>query len=208
MSGIRPASLHDLPGAYRVCLQTADSGRDATALYRNPDLPGHVFVGPYIVSPADVALVVSDELGLAGYVVAAVDTRAFEAWAEENWWPALRSQYPARAGDTHDERVIRFMHDPPQAPDALVGDYPAHLHINLLERVRGQGLGRALIERLLATLWQRGTAGIHLEVSEANRQAIAFYKRVGFVDLERRRNSRVMGRALGEGGPSSPLATT
>ena len=197
MSRIRPATLHDLPGAYRVCLLTGDSGRDATALYRNPDLPGHVFVGPYIVQPAPAALVVADEQGVAGYVVAAADTRSFEAWAEDNWWPALRTQYPAGAGDTRDDWIIRLIHDPPRTPDDIVAAYPAHLHINLLERVRGQGLGRALIERLLAVLEERGSRGIHLEVSTDNEQAVAFYGRVGFMELERSPRSLIMGRSLG-----------
>lgn len=43
---IRPYQPFDLPGMYRVCLQTGDSGRDATALYSDPDLLGHVFAAP------------------------------------------------------------------------------------------------------------------------------------------------------------------
>ena len=82
MSQIRPATLQDLPGAYRVCLLTAAAGGDASASYRNPDLLGHVFVGPYVVHSPELARVVVDPEGVAGYVVGAADTRAFEAWAE------------------------------------------------------------------------------------------------------------------------------
>ena len=91
MTVIRSATLEDLPGVYRVCLQTGDSGRDGTALYRNPDLLGHVYAGPYVVGEPELAFVVADEHGVAGYVLAAEDTRAFEAWAETSWWPNLRS---------------------------------------------------------------------------------------------------------------------
>ena len=58
--------MRDLPGAYRVCLLTGDAGRDASTIYRNPELLGHVFVGPYIVGQPDLALVVADEVGIAG----------------------------------------------------------------------------------------------------------------------------------------------
>lgn len=43
--GVRPFQLFDLPGRYR--LQTGDSGRDATSLYRHPDVLAHVYAGPY-----------------------------------------------------------------------------------------------------------------------------------------------------------------
>src|SRR5687768_1431727 len=106
MSRYRPATLYDLPGAYRVCLLTGDSGRDATAIYRNPDLLGHLYVGPYIVGQPDLAWVVADGDGVGGYGLAAADTRAFEDWAEADWWPALREQYPEVAGDDPDAVLV------------------------------------------------------------------------------------------------------
>jgi ribosomal protein S18 acetylase RimI-like enzyme len=196
MSPIRPASLHDLPGVYRVCLETGDSGRDATALFRNPDLIGHVFVGPYVVGQLDLALVVADGEGVAGYLLAAADTRAFEAWEESHWWPPLREQYPLPAGNSADDEMIRRLHAPSRAPDAVVADHPAHLHIDLLARVRGQGLGRALVERNLGTLRERGIPGVHLDVAADNANGIAFYRHLGFVELERATDSIFMGRRL------------
>jgi ribosomal protein S18 acetylase RimI-like enzyme len=188
--------LHDLPGTYRVCLQTGDSGRDATVLYRNPDLLGHVFVGPYIVGQPTLASVVTDGLGVAGYCLAAEDTRIFQSWAEEHWWPILRRQYPPNEGTTRDDELIRLIHRPPQSPDGVVTAYPAHLHIDLLERARGQGLGRELIERLLAALRERDSPGIHLEVGADNANAIDFYEHLGFVELERTQGSRLLGMKL------------
>lgn len=91
-ASVRAATLHDLPGTYRVCLMTGDSGRDGTALFRNPDLLGHVYVGPCVVGQPDLALVVADAGGVAGYCLAASDSRAFEAWAEAEWWPPLREE--------------------------------------------------------------------------------------------------------------------
>ena len=67
MPVVRPALAMDIPGAYRVCLLTGDAGRDGSALFRNPDLLGHVYVGPYITGEPDLALVVADAEGIAGY---------------------------------------------------------------------------------------------------------------------------------------------
>jgi len=193
MSIIRPAGLHDLPGAYRVCLQTGDSGQDATHLYRNPDLLGHVFVGPYIVGQPELALVVADDQGVAGYLLAAADTRAFERWAEVEWWPALREQYPRGNATGRDEEIIGLLHEPPRASDAIVDAYPAHLHIDLLERARGRGLGRVLIERLLVALRERGARGVHLEVGVRNTNAQQFYRHLGFTELASSDDSLTMG---------------
>lgn len=196
MSTIRRASFHDLPGAYRVCLATGDSGRDATGIYRNPDLLGHVFVGPYVVGEPDLALVVADEQGVAGYALAAADTRAFEAWAERQWWPPLRAQYPLTPSESADHALVRRIHVPELAPDSVVTDYPAHLHLDLLERVRGQGLGRALIERTIASLRERRIPGVHLDVAADNPNGISFYGHLGFIELERTADSVLMGRPL------------
>ena len=193
---IRPALTMDLPGAYRVCLLTGDSGRDGSALFRNPDLLGHVYVGPYIEGEPDLALVVADAEGIAGYCLAVADTRAFEAWCDVAWWPTLRTHYPLPADATPDGELVRVIHAPARAPEAVVREYPAHLHIDLLERTRGLGLGRALVDRQLAALRARGVPGLHLDVAADNANAIAFYEHLGFAAVHRRDSSILMAREL------------
>src|SRR5215210_5663001 len=153
MPHVRPASIHDLPGVYRVCLLAGDAGRDATSLVRDPDLLGQIYVGPYVVGEPDLALVVADDLGVGGYCLAAADE--------------------------------------------VVDRYPAHLHIDLLERVRGAGFGRALVAKQLDQLRSRGATGVHLEVATENRNAIDFYRHLGFVELRERDDALVMGISLG-----------
>lgn len=55
-------------------------------------------------------------------------------------------------------------------------DYPAHLHIDIMEPYTGHGNGRKLMQTLLDDLRARGTRGIMLNVSAKNKRAIAFYK--------------------------------
>jgi ribosomal protein S18 acetylase RimI-like enzyme len=197
MSQIRRATIQDLPGVYRICLLTAAVGEDASSSYGNPDLLGHVFVGPYIVHSPELSRVVVDPEGVAGYVVGAADSRAFEAWAEAAWWPVLRAQYPALGDGTRDAEVIDLIHRPPLADPAIVVDYPSHLHINLLERARGHGLGRALIEWLVGELRSAGSRGVHLDVGAANHNAVAFYRHLGFEALVTGDDAIVMGMRLG-----------
>jgi ribosomal protein S18 acetylase RimI-like enzyme len=97
---------------------------------------------------------------------------------------------------TPDGELIAAIHAPALAPDAIVAGYPAHLHIDLLERTRGLGFGRLLIERQLAVLLERGVPGVHLEVASDNPNAIAFYEHLGFATLIRRETSVLMGSRL------------
>jgi ribosomal protein S18 acetylase RimI-like enzyme len=196
MLRIEAAGHHDLAGAYRTCLLTGEAGQDATALYRDPDLLGHAYVGPYISRGVDTQLVVVDEAGVAGYLLSADDTAAFEAWAEEAWWPALRQRYPIIEDPSRDAEIIRLIHSPERTPADLTAAYPAHLHIDLQERARRHGLGRMLIDRLLSDLRARGVAGVHLGVDGANANAIGFYRHLGFREVGAEPGGLLMGLRL------------
>ena len=181
---IRPATVHDLPGVYRVCLQTGRTGGDASGSHADPDLLGHVFAGPYILFPDAVALVVTGARGVAGYCVGVPDTIAFEQWCEREWWPPLRGQHPllprpagATAADT---TLNRRLHEPVTTDVGLATAYPAHLHIDLLPHPQGAGWGRRLMARLLEQLAVAGVGGVHLGVDAGNAGASAFYERSGF----------------------------
>jgi ribosomal protein S18 acetylase RimI-like enzyme len=196
MLRIEAAGLHDLPGAYRTCLLAGDAGQDATALYHDPDLLGHVYVGPYIAEGSGTQLIVTDEQGSAGYLLSTDDTLRFEAWAESSWWPPLRARYPALDDDSPDAAMIRLIHTPERTPADVAQEYPAHLHIDLQERARGTGLGRTLIERLLAELRGRGVPGAHLGVDADNANAIGFYEHLGFREVDREPGGLLMGLRL------------
>jgi ribosomal protein S18 acetylase RimI-like enzyme len=198
MPHVRRATIHDLPGAYRVCLLTGDDGADATPLARDPDLLGQLYVGPYVVGEPGLALVVADDFGIAGYCLAASDTRSWEAWARTDWWPVLREHHPlpAATDTSFDATLIRHFHEPPSAAAEIVDRYPSHVHIDLLERVRGARFGRALVEEQLAQLRSRGAAGVHLDVAAGNRNAIDFYRHLGFAELLGDVDGLVMGMTL------------
>jgi GNAT superfamily N-acetyltransferase len=195
---IEPAGVHDLPGAYRVCLRTGDAGRDATGLYRDPDLLGHVFVGPYLARGRGTQLVVVDEGGVAGYLLSADDRLDFDAWAAATWWPPLRTRYPLAGDGSPDAELIRHIHAPEPAPAEVARMFPAQLHIDLLAHVRGTGLGRALVERLLSDLRDRGVEGVHLGVDPGNANGIGFYEHLGFRAIGGAAGELLMGLRLAE----------
>jgi ribosomal protein S18 acetylase RimI-like enzyme len=186
---IRPYRAQDLDALYAACLKTGEAGADATHLYRDPKLVGHIYAGPYGVLSPQTAFVVEDDQGVGGYIVGVADTRAFEEQLEAEWWPGLRPHYADPAGTgaetwTLDQQRAYLIHHPFPAPRRVVSPFPAHLHINLLPRLQGQDLGRRLLDFWLGMIAERGAGGVHLGVSHANARAIRFYLAYGLDRLD------------------------
>ena len=140
-------------------------------MFEDQRILGHVFAAPYGLFEPSLAFVAEDEAGVGGYIVGALDTRAFEKRLEADWWPALRDRYPApQAGlppdqRTPDQRAAGFIHVPLTVPDEITEDYPSHLHINLVPRLQSQGLGRQLMDTLIRALQGQGSVGLHFFVA-------------------------------------------
>ena len=182
----RPADLEEL---YRICLATGAGGDDASALYRDPSLVGHVYAAPYAVLSPLTVFVAEDNHGVGGYIVGAPDTRDFETRLEAEWWPSLRKLYRDPSGTpsaewTNDQYMSYRIHHPSRTASAIAVPYPAHLHINLVRHIRGSGVGRRLMERWLAAVRDMGARGAHLAVGRGNHRAMRFYRACGFRELE------------------------
>jgi ribosomal protein S18 acetylase RimI-like enzyme len=186
---IRQYQPGDLDDLYRICLQTADNGGDGTALFRDPRLPGHIYAAPYAKFEPSLAWVAEDTGGVGGYIVAALDSWAFEQHVERDWWPALRTRYPEPPRDlaaqlsTQERDALANIHHPWHTDNELADQYPSHLHINLVPRLQGRGIGRQLIATLLSGLRAQGSRGVHLLVRRDNQRARGFYGHVGFREL-------------------------
>jgi ribosomal protein S18 acetylase RimI-like enzyme len=186
MAEIRAYRSGDLEDLYRICLATGWDGADASAMYADPKLVGHLYAVPYGVLFPECALVVEDAEGVAGYILGAADTAAFEARAEADWWPKLRAEYadpqgPAAAW-TADQRLAYQIHHPRPPRPALLARYPAHLHIDLLPCLQGQGMGRRMLDAWLGLVRSMGACGAHLEVGTANQRAVRFYRAYGLTE--------------------------
>lgn len=191
--GMSPAQLRrarpeDEQAFYDICLLTGDSGVDASALYRDPKLLGHVYAAPYLHFAPEFAFVLEDEQGVGGYVIGAPDTLTFEATLEREWWPKLREQYPDPAQipaekRTPDQRMMNLIHHPNRSSPERSAEYPAHLHIDLLPRMQGGGNGKRLMLTLLDALADAGIPGVELGVGGRNQNAVGFYRHLGFQEL-------------------------
>jgi len=183
---IRPVRPADREALFDICLKTADSGADGTALFSDPKLPGYVWAVPYAVLEPAFAFVLTSNDRPIGYVIAAPDTAAFERRLEAEWWPGVRR---AVAGFVPrlplDANALAHIMTPERDDPTLLDAYPAHLHINILPEAQAGGWGRRLIETELDALANAGVRGVHLGVSPTNERAKGFYAHVGFTDISR-----------------------
>ncbi|TEB35614.1 acyl-CoA N-acyltransferase [Coprinellus micaceus] len=184
---IRPVADQDEPALSKICLLTADAGNSAEHLHDYPELPGLVYAVPYVKLPTTWGFVLEDTgtKEVVGYVLGSQDTRAYEAYATEHWWPPLAEKYPpsiaTKSGDVYYTNLLRNMYTIPQSN---IDFSPAHLHIDILPTYQKQGLGTKLISRALEHLKGEGLEGIWLGMDPRNTGARVFYERLGFKEID------------------------
>lgn len=182
---IRRATTKDLEMMRRVCLLTGDSGRDATGRWSDDGLLPDVYLEPYTTYPDGLAWVVDEGDGPIGYVVGVADTAAFANWWSRTWVAEFVARH-GLAAQNDDEAWLFAGGTQPElmCARADLSTYPAHLHVDLLPEGQGRGLGRLLLRTLGQELVRRRVPGVHLGVGEDNRNAAAFYQRLGFDEPE------------------------
>ena len=198
MSGIRPFRPGDEPALEEICVRTGDAGADATGIFDDDAIWGHIWVLPYAERHPDLAFVVEDDEGrVAGYAVATDDTDAFEEWFGAEWWPRHARRWPRPDRErTRQDGALLYAYGRGSKPEPHAAAFPAHLHIDLLPHLQGQGWGRRLIDAVTVALRARGASGVHLVASAQNTGALAFYTRLGFAPLPSGHGGRAFGRHL------------
>jgi ribosomal protein S18 acetylase RimI-like enzyme len=187
---LRPARPEDQAGMYHVCLKTGDFGKDGEPFYQDdPDALGRIFVGPYLRFELGYALTLEDADGICGYALGSPDSRRFYARYDREWRPELCAQFPLTPGDptlwTRAQNVHSWYHHPDYFCPEPYGEYPSHLHIDLLPRAQGRGFGRRMMAEVMELLRRDGSPGVHLGVSMMNPTGYTFYQHLGFTDLAR-----------------------
>ncbi|TDN92009.1 GNAT family N-acetyltransferase [Microbacterium sp. BK668] len=198
MPRIRPFQRGDEPALADICLRTADEGGDATGIFDDDEIWAQIFVLPYVARHPEFAFVVeADDGRVAGYIVCAPDTRAFEDWFAGEWWPRFAERWPRPDLERNrQDGTLRYAYARRAGAEPYGDDYPAHLHIDLLPELQGQGWGRRLVETLVSALREHGIHGLHLVASAGNTGAIAFYPRLGFVPLPSHEGVQAFGMTL------------
>lgn len=193
---IKPATLRDLDDLYFVALKTGDSGNDATALFRNDQMLGEVFVGPYVTLASETSNLLSESGKTVGYGLCVLDTDHFQSLCMKHWWPRLQIKYAELEHCSEDEWLVREIFSPTPSPSEVIKEFPSHGHIDLLPQVQGKGWGRKMMEHMENQLKAHGSPGFHLRVSAYNERGLKFYAALGYTELLRRGDEVIVGKRL------------
>ncbi|PYA76497.1 GNAT family N-acetyltransferase, partial [Serratia marcescens] len=94
--------------------------------------------------------------------------------------PTFAARFGAEDLSLNDSLIVTHRHEPVAV--ALIARRGRHSRVaafSVRPEMRGQGLGKALMQRLVADARQRGDRRLSLEVIEGNEAALALYHRAG-----------------------------
>ncbi len=186
MSGaprVRAYRPEDRARVREICHRTGYMGEPADWYWRDAESFADIWTAWYTDHEPESCLVVEWQGRAAGYLTGCVDTaRAARPAAEIRRqilrrWLLLR---PGTAGFLW-RGLADTLREGNAATDALQDPrYPAHLHIDLLPEVRGQGMGAALMRAWLERLRALGSPGCHLITLAENASGVGFFRAMGF----------------------------
>jgi len=181
----------DMPYLYDICLRTGDSGKDASALYRDKYMIGQYYAAPYAARDPRCALVLEGESdGIVrplGYILGTPDTVAYNEWFDTNWRSGAAALYPGGlpGSSGHEARLRSLFAQPfPGEQPSWYREYPGQIHIDLLPEAQGAGWGSRLMDAFGLRLVSLGCPGFHLGVGKLNEGGVAFYRRYGMLELD------------------------
>ena len=195
---LRAANIADLPELLRICLETGDSGKDATHLHKLPELVGDIYVAPYVIHEPDFAYALLAEDKVVGYLLGVLDTQSFEQILADKYWSGTKAKYQKISIEItpSDRELLVELDKQGFSSEELTKKYPSHLHIDIVESHQGAGYGKSMIEYLLSELKKAGSTGVHLHMSASNDRARVFYKKLGFIEVVEDANECIMGLTL------------
>jgi GNAT superfamily N-acetyltransferase len=175
----------------RICCETGKSG--APIEQERWNFFGEHWIGPYQKVLPDWTWVATagDPEEVIGYLTGCPDSAQLARQRVLRFdFPLvlsiLHKRYPI---NTDVKRYLKRRFKLEKSPEELFPEsvnsmlrsiYPAHLHINLTEKARGNGTGRQLIETYFEALREKRVCGVHVHCGNA---PVPFYERLGFQTL-------------------------
>ena len=122
--------------------------------------------------------------------------RGYILWAEDAHVWAENMQPYAEEIRKLGEPYIKRVEDGLREYNLAYEEYPAHLHIDILEEYTGHHHGSMLMKAMLNLLRQHHVKGVCLGVARANQRAVSFYLHNGFKVLAEDEGGFFMGQKL------------
>jgi ribosomal protein S18 acetylase RimI-like enzyme len=183
---IRRIAPKDRQAVRHICCATADRGQPLASFYSDCEFVADLMTRYYTdVAPA-FSWVAESDGQVIGYLLAAPDSEAARRtvawrigpravlralargalWRAETWRMLAATRQNRRGFEAR--RRIRLE------------EYPAELHVNIMDGFRGRHVGVRLMRACLSQLASAGVAGVHANVRSDNPGGRAFFERMGF----------------------------
>ncbi len=119
---------------------------------------------------------------VVGYIIGTVDSTRYERLFKHRmyWRIALRGFLVSWWKHPESFRQVLAWAAYSDSAEPFFGDYPAHLHINVLPGYQRRGIGEGLIRCFEQRMAAQGVTGIHLGTSNRNCKALPFYAKQGY----------------------------
>ena len=182
---IRPYEKKDFRYVQDICMLTSKYSEEINP--SNRAFLCAMYCDYYLDNQPDFCFVAVDEDDVPiGYVLCVVDLDDYAEQMQENYLPLVRK---VSSGD-----YFHFLAESKVAERYVRHGYTAHLHINVLEEYRRQGLGTELIKTLEKKLAETFVEGVYLICGKNAKLARAFYEKNGYEDIDYLANAVVYGK--------------
>lgn len=172
MITIREYRNEDLESVRDVCHKTAHT----KTYQKHKDLVTTMYLDYYAIEEPEHVFVAVDETDTPiGYVLCATDYKKFYDIFIPKYASKFKRRFPI---DFYNKKSFE-----PKVLKKYLPQYPAHLHIDILDGYQNQGVGRRLLEALFNKLKEENVPGVCLIAGASNKNACGFYEHMGFKKL-------------------------
>jgi len=184
MPTIRPYQPKDKENVRHVCIMTGPAAGTPEGPAWTLELA--TYCDYYVeCEPHNCYVVADDNDEAVGYILGAEDFRRYRERFLRDYAPRVQG-FANRVKCQGSARLPRF----------FAKNYPAHMHINILEPYQRMGFGSQLVDALAANFRAKDIPGMMLGVGSGNVKGRSFYNKYGFKKLLRIPGCVVMGLEL------------
>ena len=173
METIRSYQPKDRDSVRNICLVNADNPEAE----RQQNFILLTYCDYYIECEPENCFVAVNEMDEAiGYIYCAENYAKFQERFNKIFLPRIKEIGPLNWKSSLSSYLLHAKY---------AAEYPAHLHIDILDSYQRKGIGSRLVDTLIAHLRAKGVDGLMLTAGGDNIQGINFYKKYGFEVLEK-----------------------
>lgn len=172
-----------------ICYQTGYMGEDLTDrdIFNDIKLFGYLFCSYYYMYEKENCFVAVDkkENKVIGYIIGTLNSQIQEKLFIKKMLPKILIRLASCTLWKHSEsyRAVKFFIknlNSYNSTKTIYKEYPAHLHINILNSYQNMGVGGRLVYAFEEHVRKNEVKGIHLRTSNKNLKAVPFYLKVGY----------------------------